>query len=157
MAYELIREQFVAADPEKIFAFFSDVARLGEITPEYVGLEDLTTDESPMHEGMTIVHRIRWFGIPLRWSTTIEEFDPPARFVDRQISGPYGAWRHEHIFEERDNGTLVIDRVVYAMPLGIVGRVAHALLISRELRNIFEYRARRISEIFSAPGVTVAQ
>jgi ligand-binding SRPBCC domain-containing protein len=79
----------------------------------------------------------------------IESFDPPTSFVDVQVRGPYRSWRHEHTFEEHGNRTLMRDRVQYELPFGILGSVAHRLIVARQLRRIFDYRARRIRKLFA--------
>jgi len=39
------------------------------------------------------------------------------------------------------------DRVEYEMPLGMFGNIAHFFAVKRQLRAIFDYRARRIPEL----------
>ena len=104
-----------------------------------------------MDAGTLIDYRIHWRGIPLRWRTEIEVWEPPHRFVDRQIRGPYRLWRHEHLFIDRGNGTSIIDRVEYA-PLG--GALAQRLVVARDVKRIFAYRhevlRRRIQDFLDA-------
>jgi ligand-binding SRPBCC domain-containing protein len=68
--------------------------------------------------------------------------------VDVQVRGPYARWEHVHEFGEVPGGTLVSDTVIYALPLGPLGRLAHWLFVNRSLERIFDYRARRMREIF---------
>ena len=98
-----------------------------------------------MAAGTLIGYRIRWRGIPLRWRTEIEVWEPPHRFVDRQIRGPYRLWRHEHLFAERDNGTSIVDRVEYA-PFG--GAIADRLVVARDVARIFAYRHLVLEQTF---------
>jgi ligand-binding SRPBCC domain-containing protein len=148
--HELRREVFVAAPQQAVFDFFSEPSNLGRITPKSVGFRDLTPDARPMRPGMRIVHQIRWFGIPMRWHTVIQEYEPPHRFVDVQTQGPYKTWRHEHRFDEAPGGTLLRDYVQYELPFGILGVVTHRLIVARQLRRIFDYREHAIGEIFAA-------
>jgi ligand-binding SRPBCC domain-containing protein len=68
-------------------------------------------------------------------------WDPPRRFVDVQISGPYRMWHHTHDFEPAPGGgTLMRDTVRYALPLGALGELAHRLLVRRDLERIFDFR-----------------
>jgi ligand-binding SRPBCC domain-containing protein len=99
-----------------------------------------------MAPGTLIDYRIRWRGIPLRWRSEIEAWEPPHRFVDRQIRGPYRLWRHEHLFLERNGGTSVIDHVEYA-PIG--GALAHRLVVARDVERIFSYRHAVLGRTFS--------
>lgn len=146
--YLLERTVLIPAPRDEVFEFFSDVGRLKEITPPWLGFEDVTAT-GPMYEGMRVIHQIRWFRVPVRWTTIIESFDPPSSFVDTQVKGPYKSWRHEHHFTEVDGHTVMSDRVQYELPFGILGSVTHRLMVQNQLREIFDYRARRIREIFA--------
>jgi ligand-binding SRPBCC domain-containing protein len=88
-------------------------------------------------------------GLPVHWVTRIPIYDPPHRFVDVQEKGPYKKWRHEHTFEAIDGQTLMKDRVRYELPVGILGDVVHVLIVKRQLCDIFDYRARKIRELFA--------
>jgi ligand-binding SRPBCC domain-containing protein len=147
--YEFRREVFVPAPQQALFDFFSEPSNLARITPRSVGFRDLTPDAGPMRPGMNIVHEIRWFRIPMRWRTVIEEYEPPHRFVDVQIKGPYKGWRHEHTFDEAPGGTLLRDHVQYELPFGPIGAITHALMVRRQLRRIFDYRERAVLGIFA--------
>ena len=100
-----------------------------------------------MHEGAEIDYTIRWLGLSLPWKTLIAEYKPPLRFVDVQLRGPYRLWRHTHSFEEAPGGTLVMDQVVYRLPFGPLGRLAHAAIVARQLRGIFVFRAQALAGI----------
>ena len=73
-----------------------------------------------------------------------------------QTKGPYKEWRHEHTFVEVEGGTLMRDRVQYELPLGILGTIAHRLIVARQLKEIFDYRARRIGKLFAKKEAAVA-
>ncbi|HEY6100342.1 MAG TPA: SRPBCC family protein, partial [Anaeromyxobacter sp.] len=98
--------------------------------------------------------RIRWLVFVLAWVTRITRFDPPREFQDVQEKGPYRSWIHTHTFEAGPGGAGVTmrDRVEYALPFGFLGRIAHAIVVRRQLAGIFEYRRRAIEEIFGRPG-----
>jgi ligand-binding SRPBCC domain-containing protein len=82
----------------------------------------------------------------VRWRTRIEAFDPPHAFVDAQISGPYRLWHHTHVFEpDGRGGTIMRDRVRYALPFGPFGAIAHLLFVKRDLRRIFDFRQQTVA------------
>jgi ligand-binding SRPBCC domain-containing protein len=122
---------------DQVFSFFADARNLEKLTPPWLSFEVLTGGPITMAAGTLIDYRIRWRGVPLRWRTEIEAWEPPHRFVDRQIRGPYRLWRHEHLFIDRGNGTSIIDRVEYA-PIG--GVIAQRLVVARDVKRIFAYR-----------------
>ena len=79
-----------------------------------------------MRRGLRIHYRIRPLGVPQRWTSEITEYDPPYRFVDEQVRGPYRRWRHIHEFRPVGDATEIVDVVEYEMPFGWLGRLAHA-------------------------------
>ena len=130
----------------EVFAFFADPANLARVTPPSLGVR-LVTPEPCMEAGAVLEYRLSWLGVPIRWRAFVREYDPPYRFVDVQVSGPYARWEHRHRFLEQDGGTLVDDRVVYRLPLGGLGDALHAVVVRRQLRAAWAYRERRLAEL----------
>ena len=95
---------------------------------------------------------IRLLKIPIHWRTLISTYEPPGLFIDEQLKGPYTIWHHSHSFREKDGGTLMIDKVTYVLPFGIIGRLMHRLVVKRQLKHIFDYRAAVIKKIFEGNG-----
>ncbi len=147
----LERTQLVPRPREEVFAFFEDAANLERITPPALRFRIVTPEPIAMGQGTLIDYRLRLFGLPLRWRTLIERYEPPLRFVDLQLSGPYRLWRHLHEFEAVPGGTLMHDRVEYALPFGPLGRAAHAVAVRRTLAHIFDHRRDVIARLFP-PG-----
>src|SRR5438094_493712 len=118
----------------EVFAFFADARNLALVN-------------SP-------TGRLRWLTPPPR-RVFVREFDPPRRFVDVQLWGPFARWEHLHRFVEGPPaegaggpaGTWVEDRVTYRLPLGALGRLAHALAVERKIAGLFDYRERRLREL----------
>jgi ligand-binding SRPBCC domain-containing protein len=131
----------------EVFPFFADARNLETITPPWLKFEVLTPAPIEMRPGTLIDYRIRVHGIPIRWRTEIAEWQPPHRFVDVQLRGPYTLWHHTHTFEARDGGTLCADRVRYR-PLG--GVLVNWLFVRRDVEGIFRYRQQRMKELFGS-------
>jgi ligand-binding SRPBCC domain-containing protein len=131
----------------KVFAFFSDAQNLDLITPPWVHFRTIAPSLNEMRAGTIMDHRLRIHGYPLHWRSKITHWDPPARFVDEQISGPYRLWIHEHRFEERDGGTLVHDHVRYAVPFDFL---SHRFFIRPEIERIFAWREEKLREVFAS-------
>ncbi len=147
--YVLEREMSFPVPRERLFPFFADARNLERLTPPSLRFEFATPGEIQMREGTVIDYRLRISGIPIRWRTLIEIWEPPCRFVDLQTRGPYAFWRHTHTFEETPEGTTMRDRVEYALPFGPFGALAHRLFIRRRLDDIFSFRARVVRELFA--------
>jgi ligand-binding SRPBCC domain-containing protein len=129
---------------EQVFPFFADARNLELITPPLLRFE-LLTPNIEMRAGALIDYRLRVHGLPLRWRTRIAAWDPPHRFVDEQLRGPYHLWCHEHVFDALAGGrTRMTDRIVYR-PLG--GKLAHRLVVERDLRAVFDHRLREIRRL----------
>jgi ligand-binding SRPBCC domain-containing protein len=103
-----------------------------------------------MAAGTLIDYRLQLFGVPFSWRTRIESYQPCERFIDRQLRGPYTLWHHLHEFYEVPEGTLMVDRVDYAIPLGLLGRAAYHLFVRTTLDKIFDFRRDRINELLSS-------
>lgn len=130
---------------EEVFPFFADAANLEAITPPWLKFHILTPRPIEMRAGTTIDYQLRIKGFPARWRTLISAWEPPIRFVDEQLRGPYRRWHHTHTFEEHDGGTLCKDRVEYDM-LG--GWLVNKLLVRRDIETIFAWRRKRLMECF---------
>ena len=145
--YLLQRELWIPKPLSTVFDFFSRAENLERITPPWMSFRILTPLPITMKQGAQIAYVLRVRGIPLRWLTEIERWNPPFEFVDVQARGPYRLWRHTHRFSELGRGTLILDQVEYALPFGIVGRMVHWLQVARDLSAIFDYRAQRVQAL----------
>lgn len=143
----LRQEQTLPAPIDDVFPFFARPENLGKLTPDFLGFRLLTPSPIPMHVGSLIDYVVTINGVPMRWTTCIAEYDPPHRFVDVQLKGPYSFWHHTHTFEPRGEETLIRDEVRYALPFGPLGEVAHALMVKRQLNTIFNYRRSYLAGI----------
>ena len=144
----LEREQRLALPASEAFAFYAEARNLEAITPPWLAFRVLGPGAIAMHAGTLIEYRLRLHGVPLRWRTRIAVWEPPLRFVDVQVSGPYALWEHTHTFEPLGGGAVAIrDRVRYTLPLGVLGRLAYALFVRRDLDRIFAYRARAVAAL----------
>jgi ligand-binding SRPBCC domain-containing protein len=140
----LERSQRLPRPADGAFAFYADAFILEAITPPWLRFRVTSRYPIEMREGALIEYRLRLHGLPIRWLTRIEVWDPPRRFVDVQLRGPYALWEHTHTFEPAPDGVVIRDRVRYALPFGPLGALAHTLFVRRDLRRIFDYRAAQL-------------
>jgi ligand-binding SRPBCC domain-containing protein len=144
-------EFWLAASPDRVFAFFADAMNLRAITPEWLDFRVVTPAPIEMGQGAVIEHRMRFLGLAIGWQSEITAWEPMVRFVDEQRRGPCKVWIHEHRFEERDGGTLVMDHVTCATA---GGRIVERLLVGPCVRRVFAYREQRLRQIFGgSPAV----
>ena len=151
MSFSVFRsEQVVPRRIEDVFDFFSRAENLQQITPPWLNFRILSVDPNPVRRGTLIRYSLRWRIFPIRWTSEIVEWDPPHRFVDVQLKGPYSLWRHEHRFLAEGISTRIIDEVQYALPFGVVGRIANKLKVKKDVETIFAYRQKAVEELFRA-------
>lgn len=144
--YELTDRFIVNSSIDDVWRFFSTADNLPAITPTWLKFVIVTPSPIVLKKDAFIEYTIRPLGFRMKWRTRIIGWDQPRRFVDIQERGPYALWWHEHIFEPRGSGVHCTDRVLYRMPMGFIGHLAHRLLVRRQLMEIFQYRRRIISE-----------
>lgn len=144
--HTLVRRQRLELPIEQAFEFYAQARNLEAITPPWLGFRVTTPGPIAMREGALIEYRLALHGIPVRWRTRIETWEPPVRFVDAQLRGPYALWMHTHTFEADGPDAVVIgDNVRYALPFGPLGAIAHAAFVRRDLERIFDYRAQAVA------------
>jgi len=155
--YVLKRSQLVPAPIEQVFPFFETPENLETITPPQLGFTIITPRPLEMRQGALFDYVVKLRGLPQRWTTLITKHDPPYKFVDVQLRGPYSFWHHTHTFEDLGEQTRINDEVRYILPFGPLGRLAHWLLVRRDLEHIFDYRAQVIAAEFGAVEPLVAE
>lgn len=148
--HQLMRTQFVHADLQTVWQFFSAAGNLRRITPEYMNFRVTSTAlRDEIYPGMIITYKVSpLLKIPLFWMTEITHVIPGKLFVDEQRRGPYRLWHHQHHFEEQADGVLMTDLVYYQLPLGFLGGLAHTLFIKKQLEDVFDYRMEQVDKLF---------
>jgi ligand-binding SRPBCC domain-containing protein len=148
----LMREQRLTGSPGEVFPLFADARNLERITPPFLTFRVLTPGAPAMRAGTELDYQLRLHGLPLRWRTRIEVWDPPRRFADRQLAGPFRLWHHTHDFEPDGDGTRMRDLVRYALPLGPAGAAAHAAFVRQDLARIFDFRRVAVEQLVERSG-----
>jgi ligand-binding SRPBCC domain-containing protein len=145
--YVLRSTVFVPRPRQEVFTFFARAENLGTLTPPELGFRIITSLPIVMEAGAIIDYTIRLWKFPMVWRTRITTWEPPLRFVDEQLRGPYRQWTHQHTFIEVEGGTRIEDEVHYRLPFGIIGRVI-APAIRLQLGRIFRYRESTVQSLF---------
>ena len=134
---------------DECWEFFSSPKNLKIITPDYMGFNIIDAENTKMYSGQIIKYNVTpIFGINIKWVTEISHVNEYKLFVDEQRFGPYKFWHHKHIFEVIDGGVKVIDILDYALPFGFIGLILHPFMIKPKLKEIFNYREKKLVEIF---------
>lgn len=133
---------------EEVFSFFSKAENLDTITPPELRFTILTPSPIHMQQDTLIDYSIRLYGVPMKWKTLISAWEPPYRFVDEQLRGPYKLWIHEHTFKAIGSRTEMVDKVQFLSPGGIFEPVINKLFVERKVRDIFRFREHKLRELF---------
>ncbi len=135
-----------------LWEFIASPANLKVITPDYMGFDILTPNlPAQMYPGMIITYRVRpLFGLPVQWVTEITNVREPYFFVDEQREGPYSFWHHKHYLREIEGGVEMSDIVHYKLPFTPLSELMHPFIVRRKLNEIFNYRYRKLEEMFGA-------
>ena len=149
--YHIKFEQNLPIPLAEAWDFFSSPLNLSKITPAKMNFV-ITSDFKPdtkMYPGMFISYKVSpVFGIKMNWVTEITHVKEGNYFVDEQRTGPYAIWHHEHHFKEIKGGVLMTDMLTYAIPYGIIGRLANAILVEKEVKAVFDYRTEAVNKLF---------
>jgi len=153
-ASTLLRHRFTTAmtlpvPQREVFAFFSDAANLERITPPELHFKILTPMPIALAAGALIDYRLGLFGFSFQWSTEISVWDPPHRFVDTQLRGPYKEWVHTHQFRQTGSSTEILDDVRYRLPFSPLGEIAYPL-VRLQISRIFSYRGAVLRKLLGA-------
>lgn len=150
--YELRRKQLIKADLETVWNFISSPSNLETITPDTMKFTILTNvDNKGMYPGQIIRYRISPFlKLQMNWVTEITHVKDRHFFVDEQRFGPYKFWHHQHQLIPTSEGIEMVDIVHYKLPLGFLGKMAHALFVRKQLETIFNFRYQKIEELFNS-------
>lgn len=146
----LKQEQFLPITLEEAWDFFSNPVNLNEITPDYMTFEITSKLPAKMYAGMMITYRIKpLLNIPINWCTEITHVDNGNYFIDEQRKGPYRIWHHEHHFKSVKGGVCMTDLLYYDIGKSIFGWIAGKLFVHKKVKDIFEYRRKKLEVIFS--------
>ena len=134
---------------EECWEFFSSPKNLKIITPNYMGFDIIDLENTKMYSGQIIKYNVTpLLGINMRWVTEISHVKENSFFVDEQRFGPYSLWHHKHFIKEVNGGIEMEDIIHYKIPLGFIGYMMNYLIIKNKLGHIFEYRRKKLNEIF---------
>jgi len=154
-AHSIKSVQKMPVSIEKAWDFFSDPAELRKITPGNIGFKVISKHQgNRIYAGQIIEYTVKpLFGISLYWMTEIVHVKEMEYFIDEQRKGPYKLWHHQHHFKAVEGGVEMTDIVHYKNPVGWFGQLANSLFVKKKLREIFEYRFKKIEEILGQwPG-----
>ena len=150
--WRLSCSQWLPGRPAQVFPFFGSARNLERITPPFLRFRIRCVSSDPLEAGSLIEYGLRLNRLPIRWRTLIEEWEPPHRFVDLQVRGPFRQWRHCHTFSDYGDRTLVGDAVDFDLYCRALARTTLLAWIDKNLQAIFAYRQLATARAFERAG-----
>ena len=160
-------ELWVPAAIDEVWTFASNPRNLAGISPPLYNVR--VPEKAQTKDGERVHIAMSPLGLPitLKWISLLQNVvatGDKRQFVDVQEKGPFGFWKHTHSFTagsaelkgERSlsnikltrPGTWIRDHVEYDMPFGVLGSLAHSLMVRRSLTSMFAYRRKKLAEYF---------
>ena len=145
----LIKECTINRPIDEVFDFFSRAENLNLLTPPELHFEILSDLPIIIQKGTLIDYRIKLNGIRFKWRTEITEWEPPYRFADRQVFGPYKIWIHEHVFAANGSKTIMTDKLYFRAPGRFLEPLVYKFFVKKNLKKILDYRESKLQSIFN--------
>ena len=147
--YTLHKTQKLPISVDEAWEFLSDPKNLKIITPAKMSFDIISGADRPIYTGQILKYKVTpMMGIRTKWVSEIKSIVPKKYFVDEQLYGPYSLWHHKHFIREIEGGVEMEDIIDYKIPLGILGQMIHPLLVKPRLEEIFNYRQKKLVELF---------
>jgi len=147
--YTLYKTQKLPISADEAWEFLSDPKNLKIITPAKMSFDIISGADRPIYAGQILQYKVTpMMGIRTKWVSEIKSIVPKKYFVDEQLYGPYSLWHHKHFIREIEGGVEMEDIIDYKIPLGILGQMFHPLLVKPRLEEIFNYRQKKLVELF---------
>jgi ligand-binding SRPBCC domain-containing protein len=135
-----VKQSVIRASPERVFAFHEQSDVLSRLIPPWESARVIQAAKISEVDTQAIVETKILGPISMRWVALHTMYDPPRKFEDIQIKGPFRSWRHQHIVEPHVDGAILRDEIDYEPPLGFIGRAVAPLLVQKRLQKLFDYR-----------------
>jgi ligand-binding SRPBCC domain-containing protein len=91
-----------------------------------------------------VTWRARHFGVWQSLTVRITAFERPTHFADTMLRGAFRSMEHHHYFEPAGSGTTMRDVFSFQSPLGVLGRIADSLFLTRYMKSFLIERNRVI-------------
>lgn len=151
--FKLKKSQLIKADIDKVWDFFTTTENIFKLTPPKMQMAPITKidKDSKIFQGQIIDYWVTpLLKIPLKWQTEIIDICPKEEFTDVQNYGPFGYWKHRHIFTQTSVGVLIEDEIDYEMPIPVIGSLLDNFIVRQNLDELFDFRKEQITKIFNS-------
>ena len=149
MAELFVKRTHFPVSAERLFAWHAEPEALERLIPPWERSQVIRRTGTLREVGSRVEIRVR---IGPLWQTWISEHtacEEGRMFRDSQIKGPFALWLHTHRFEpDGPSACYLEDRVEYALPMGMLGRMIAGRFVRRKLERLFSYRHELTARAF---------
>jgi ligand-binding SRPBCC domain-containing protein len=138
----------LTCSPEKAFDFITRPANMKAIAP---GDVDLVFVEAPeiIQLGSKLVFKVQAFGVAQQLEHEIIAFDAPRSFREKMTRGPLPAWEHDYILEPQSNGVVLLNRIEFEPPVGMLGMLLTAQRMLDHLEQGYAHRSEALKKVLN--------
>ena len=150
---EIVISTWIDAPPEFCFDLARDVAAHVE-SASFSGERLVAPGKltGVLEVGDLVCFEGRHFGLRQTFCARITRVDRPRLFIDEMVKGAFSSLRHVHEFLPHETGTLMVDRLVWKAPLGVLGAIADRLFLRRHMIWFVQTKQSHLKRIAETRG-----
>lgn len=145
MHFQFVAE--VASPIDRVFAFFERPRNLEVLHRDARSLRVIVCADRVADAGQTWIEQTVCGILPVVLGFEHRNCDPPRRFEDHLIHGPFQFFRHVHAFESRDGSTTIRDTLEVRLKSAFGGETVTRFLVAPALNEMFRERSRVLKGI----------
>jgi ligand-binding SRPBCC domain-containing protein len=97
--------------------------------------------------GESVTWQGRHFGLMLRHTSKITQYEPPTFFQDVMTAGRFKSFEHDHRFREQDGKTVMKDELRFSAPFGVLGFMVESLVLRKYLTRFLLERNKFLKQV----------
>ncbi len=99
-----------------------------------------------INENETVTWQARHLFKTRRFTSRISAMQRPDYFIDEMVKGDFISFLHEHHFKGIENGTIMIDKVSFETPYGLIGKMVNSFYLKSYIEKMLISRNRVIKD-----------
>jgi ligand-binding SRPBCC domain-containing protein len=97
--------------------------------------------------GESVTWQGRHFGLMLRHTSKITQYEPPTFFQDVMTAGRFKSFEHDHRFREQDGETVMKEELRFSAPFGVLGFLVESLVLRNHLTRFLLERNKFLKQV----------
>lgn len=137
---------FIAAPVERVFDLSRNLTIYKLLLKDRKEKLTSVAASNLVAHGETITIQAKHMGKTRLITTRITDLKKPSSFVQEQVKGDLGHFKHEHYFKTVQNGTLLIDMIDFDGPRDVLGKLIGKIYLKNYLVQFLEKRNKLIQQ-----------